>query len=429
MFAALSDQRDLVITQLYSRPGDGPPPVKSLSAKMSAYLSDVQAGGFTPDEQDLVTMDLDGHVEIRDVGSGAPMLLKIAVQGARKSAMARTCRSVAFADAAGNVSCWEVPALPRSEQARFVRLVKSYCYQKRYDHLEALGVLLESDSGAFPWRSYDLKYSTMVTGFAPSLLNERKPEDSKQFLSDWLKARPNSALARVLEGRRLLAEGWKARGSGFAGSVRPEGWEVLHKSLQEMETIILPMADSNDCPPDTYCLVFEIAKNQGWEPERLERYIDALLRQADWYFPAHGAMVEMRMPRWGGRAGDSEKYARRVADHLGGEQGAAIYARLALRMSCYYGVKELFETEQFDYEKILTGLRQLLRQYPDDLYMLYETMRIAYMHNDRETARDCWDRIQRQRMPGFRGMWTAENLGKFRKWLGVNEDAGKPESR
>jgi len=89
-------------------------------------------------------------------------------------------------------------------------------------------------------------------------------------------------------------------------------------------------------------------------------------------------------------------------------------------MSSYYGPKELFEREKFDYEKTMTGLRQVLQQCPDNLYMLYEAMRIAYVHKDPEAARMFWDRIQEQKMPGFRGKWTEEGLARCRTWLGVN---------
>ena len=154
-----------------------------------------------------------------------------------------------------------------------------------------------------------------------------------------------------------------------------------------------------------------------------------LMKRAPWYFPAHFAVTEMRMPRWGG-AGESESYARSIAKRIGGNQGAVIYARIAIHMSRFYGAGTLFGPEKFDYEKIMASLRDVLRQYRDDPYTLQELMMFAYLRKDRPTAAEYLKRIKELDIPGFRGTWSEEQFARARAWVEKRVNAAaKAESR
>jgi len=94
----------------------------------------------------------------------------------------------------------------------------------------------------------------------------------------------------------------------------------------------------------------------------------------------------MLMPRWGGEAPDSEAYARKVADQLGGERGDIQYARMAAGLQCYYPGKTFFEDTLFEKERVFRGLTALSKRSPPDWNAANVGMFFAICLEERERA-------------------------------------------
>ena len=65
--------------------------------------------------------------------------------------------------------------------------------------------------------------------------------------------------------------------------------------------------------------------------------------------PAHAAVVLLRLPRWHGEPGDSERYITRIANELGGEEGDKMYASLMINVSKFYPAAEP-ASDHLDYD-------------------------------------------------------------------------------
>ena len=53
------------------------------------------------------------------------------------------------------------------------------------------------------------------------------------------------------------------------------------------------------------------------------------------------------------------------------------------------------------------------------VYLLFESMRMAYLHEDRKPAQQWWDQLQKLSVPGLEGNWQRQQWDAFRAWLGV----------
>jgi hypothetical protein len=264
------------------------------------------------------------------------------------------------------LAVWRLKNWPERTRGRLAELVSESLRQENYDLLEDLVKQLADDPGCFPWATESSKTGyllEMIVGWQTP--GEDAAARTAAF-ANWRKQRPDSVAGTLAEVWRLILEAWAARGSGFASEVTPEGWEKFHFHLAQARELLLPLTEKKDIPLEAYSFLFEIAKGENWPEEQVTPFVDQLLARQPEYFDAHVERVEMLMPRWGGEVPDSEAYARRVADKVGGERGDMLYARLASGLQCYYKGSTIFEETQFDPERVYRGLALLGEQIPPD---------------------------------------------------------------
>ena len=274
--------------------------------KLFRYVTKISCSSFpqcialTPDEKYVVSVCLPGIVEFNDVDiAGERKLLKIPVRYHQQAVIAPDGRTVGFAHIDGSVTCWQLPSMPTNVQANFNRLVSNYLKQENFDHLETLAELFDADSKPFPWATQSTKYCEFVRALQDTPVTNPYLNLDK-LLKKWLQDRPKSQLAKILQGIRYCEIGWEARGSGFADTVTEEGWRVFNENIEKAKDVILPLAESEKCHAHTYVVLFDVAKAESWDRERIDPYVEKLMKQAPWYLPAHNVMAVMRLSRWGG---------------------------------------------------------------------------------------------------------------------------------
>ena len=137
-----------------------------------------------------------------------------------------------------------------------------------------------------------------------------------------------------------------------------------------MEEQLKGIEVSEKTPDDYFRMVLNLAKDQGWDLEKTDKYAELLMKHAPRYAPAHTAIADYLMPRWHGKPGDSEAYARKVADRIGGPDGAAVYAQVAMDLARYYTPNVssrdfMIQDLGFDLDRVWEGLTHLHKQSPD----------------------------------------------------------------
>jgi hypothetical protein len=289
----------------------------------------------------------------------------------------------AFSD---SLSVWQVKNWPEPSNSRLTQLISESFRQENYDLLEDLLQQVADDPKCFPWATNISKAGYLIEQFLNPQLSDEDAGTRRQALARWHQKRPGSVAAQLAMVWQLVEDAWAARGSGFANTVSPAQWIEFHRLLAEARKLLMPLMENKNVPLEAYFQLLVIAKGEQWEEEQVVPFVDQLLEREPEYFRAHIARVEMLMPRWGGGVPDSEAYARRVADKVGGESGDMLYARMASGLQCYYGAKTFFEQTQFDPERVFRGLELLGGQTPPNWAAANVGLLFAAVRADHEQA-------------------------------------------
>jgi hypothetical protein len=184
-------------------------------------------------------------------------------------------------------------------------------------------------------------------------------------LQDWAKQEPGSAAPRIAMADAYLDFAWKARGHGFSDTVTPEGWKLFGQRVQEARTALEASAKAGSSDPEWYRAMQTVALAQGWPRPQVEALVDAALNAEPGYFYFARSETNYLLPKWYGKPGESEEFAEKVADRIGGDEGDATYFLIAAGINCcrkmqapglswervrkgYASLKHLYGTNNFE---------------------------------------------------------------------------------
>jgi hypothetical protein len=342
---------------------------------------------FTGDGETILAMDLDGRLEYRPV-LALNQMIGCRIQPRRVTVVSPSLdgKTVAYGHDDG-FSVWRVSEVPTRASRRFGELVNRLFLQAQYDKLESIAQYLRKERMPFSWQSRGSRFDLMIEYLSepPGTFGDSEGHDVR--IRAWVSARPASLVAKLVQAQRLVDLAWKARGSGFADTVTEEGWKVFREDIEKARGILEPIADSDRPPAEVFSLLFAVAKAQSWDADRVDKYVEKLMKTAPRYAAAHAQVAIMRMPRWGGKKEDSQAYARSVADRIGGAAGDGVYARAAIALRPYHDTTTFLTQTFFDPERLHSGIAQLAKEAPDDPLPLHEGLIFARMQDDRTLGR------------------------------------------
>jgi hypothetical protein len=185
-------------------------------------------------------------------------------------------------------------------------------------------------------------------------------------------ARPQNPLIVSMEAKRLIDEGWKARGSGFADTVLPHKREAFRQLIDQAHALLKPVMEGDEPPLDLYHPWFTVARAASWPRADVDSHVENLLRRLDRYDPALGEAAVSLLPRWGGKPGEASDFAKMVADRISAEAGDVAYARIAMALAPYEKEEEAFSVQgsnkgavlEFDAERATRGLLLAIEREP-----------------------------------------------------------------
>ncbi len=109
----------------------------------------------------------------------------------------------------------------------------------------------------------------------------------------------NLWMKKTLLGRYYIDEAWRARGSGWAGTVSDEGWKGFESNLKAAQRSLTEAWEMYPDLPEPAYLMIIVSKGCGEVPERIQWFNRAAAAQAD-YFDAYNALRNALQPRWEG---------------------------------------------------------------------------------------------------------------------------------
>ena len=205
-------------------------------------------------------------------------------------------------------------------------------------------------------------------------------------LEAWRAASPDSPAQALIETIYWQRYAWHGRGSGYAGKVPPEAWELFRERLAKASARLEESkAVASNCPL-WHSLNIEVLVDSGAPRARL----DAAYAEAVKAFPAsqqvHFAMSRAMEAKWGGAPGEFERFARRAVDLSRRDEGSAIYARLFWFADCDCNRGVTFgRPGDPDWKLMKAGFEDLLQRYPDQVHNRNRFASYACRANDRET--------------------------------------------
>lgn len=225
----------------------------------------------------------------------------------------------------------------------------------------------------------------------------------------WKAAFPESALAATAHARMLIGKGWEVRGGGFANTVNPENMRAFRGLVDRAYKVLMERKAVGAKDPGWYATLFEIARYQGWSPERYAE----LLKDAIAAFPdneeIYFAAGETLQPKWGGSAKAFAALAEQATLATQARSGQALYARLYWKQ--YRDYREMAEAGM-DWKRFSAGFEDIVKRYPSPLN-LASYGRFACQAGDKELAKRLLARIgeapEKRAWDGRRGFMRCRN--------------------
>jgi len=141
-----------------------------------------------------------------------------------------------------------VQTAERTEKLNIHDEARAYFAAKDFIKLEALAKKYRTSKSCFANGIW--KLGSVYSGIVPGAERpDAEWETDLATLREWVQARPNSITARVALAKALVDYGWKARGTGWAKTVKETDWKLFGGRLTEAVQILKQASTlSEKCP-------------------------------------------------------------------------------------------------------------------------------------------------------------------------------------
>jgi hypothetical protein len=317
------------------------------------------------DDQRLTMVSHNGIVNMRSMfACGLPRQFSLGHE-VRDCAIARDGRLLIVVDDKNRLLLKRLPEDFEAPAVRIGRSLHKLLADKDYEALEAIFQQCEKDTTPFRWAPNQTPYHELCYLLATPPGAPLKYAGLKDAINAWAKERPRALPPRIMQTQEEIRLAWQNRGSGTADTVTFFGALGFEGRIENAEKIIVPVCDLETPPPMAFSLLFTVAMAQQWDDERLDPYVEKLLSLSPRAIDAHFAQAMALLPRWGGAPEDLNRYATRVADTIGGDEGDGIYARFAMAQRFLHHHDKIFAGTGLDYRRVRQGLIYLAKNAPD----------------------------------------------------------------
>jgi hypothetical protein len=253
--------------------------------------------------------------------------------------------------------------------------------QKDYDQLDHVADELRATKGKYRngygrlWR-----FTWLGLNPNPQEMSNENYQTAIQSLEDWLKAKPQSANARLALANTWLKFAYRARLDGGGTESPEERAKVLAERNGKAALILDEVPALKGGVDNVYRrLRIELSKCSGEKPD-VNLVYDGLEEDPTNRELVHG-MALMLLPRWYGEEGELEQFASEVAsrtkDHSGDFQYMVAACATKELLKSY-----LLDTHAFSWPRIQQGFRDLERLFPESREHLSDEAQLAFMADD-----------------------------------------------
>jgi tetratricopeptide (TPR) repeat protein len=139
-----------------------------------------------------------------------------------------------------------------------------------------------------------------------------------RLLKAWCDKHPSNQEAWMKLAEVWKAYAWEARGSGFAGTVTPEGWRLMKERMgRAMEAAERALALApGDCR--VWASMMAMGTGVPLSRQRMEACFQKVLELDPYHYPAYALYLNFLAPKWFGRPGEDRAFVDRAAEWFPG---------------------------------------------------------------------------------------------------------------
>ena len=204
-------------------------------------------------------------------------------------------------------------------------------------------------------------------------------------LNAWIAERPQSITPRVALARAYIRYAWAARGGG------PGGQRLFEERIAEAKNVLDSSANLSPMCPDWFFQMQTVALAQGWEKGRTTELFEQATRFEPDYLYYYQNYARYLLPKWDGKNGDDVAFAKTIADSIGGIKGDFMYYQIGIVVLgiCNCTVRN----NPLDWGRLQRGYQAQHEMFSNTNYDTNQLALLAWRFNDRDVARESFDRI------------------------------------
>jgi hypothetical protein len=225
-----------------------------------------------------------------------------------------------------------------------------------------------------------------------------------ETLKQWKAAQPESAAAQIALAQAYVNYAWAVRGSGTSDTVSGSHWRAFAVNLDKAASTLVEAARLKEKCPYWYEVMQSVALGQGWSKTQARELFEQAAAFEPTYYHYYREYAYFLLPKWYGEQGETEAFAKEVADRVGGQQGDFIYFELATVTVCTCE-SDKPSMKNLSWSRIRSGYAALSQLYgiSDQKANRYALM--AYAEDDKASAREAFARVGDDR---GEGVWRSQ---------------------
>ncbi|WP_175517192.1 WD40 repeat domain-containing protein [Planctomicrobium piriforme] len=308
------------------------------------------------------------------------------------------------------------------DENELYRQVNQLLLDRQYEQLETLAQKYrdEKSQTQLEVSKLDLFYISLTSPTRGQSQSYRQAvEDRVSQLETWVSERP-SYTAQVALGWGLSDVAWAARGGGLADTITNEASRAMDDACDRAELVLQEAASHRVQDAARPWAEMTLGNLRSYSPQRMRKLMKEVSTINPWNRSAIGALVNYSLPRWHGEPGGLVTLADDLARDQQQETGEFNYALVA-DLAYEYGEFRRFSKDGFDWKRVRQGYLDWARHSPDLPIIWGKLAFYARIADDRETARDAFQRLQ-----GVYSEGCWETKDRFQQCLAWAFDDGQP---
>ncbi len=215
--------------------------------------------------------------------------------------------------------------------------------------------------------------------------SETQWKEHLAVLRGWVKAKPDSATARIALAESLISYAWRARGGGYASTVSKEGWKLFGERLRQATDVLGDARSLKEQCPRWWSMMQQAALGLGADRTAYDRIFNEAIARDPNYQAYYVRKVNYLLPRWHGKPGEWEAFLAKAADNVGGEDGDVLYARVVWFSESTFD--NIFQECRVSWARVNKGFEAMLKRSPDSLGTKSKAAYLAGLASDRVSAK------------------------------------------